>query len=116
MRSWRRSLGSLTNRTSAVFEMTRAMSPHPFAILALLSLASCGPTKQQITSQCDLDALNYYSAKANANVQLIAHHAETCMQAHSYKFDPGLPGCTAPGVSELVIAGEAMCYRPDRRP
>ena len=83
-------------------------------IIAMLSLAACGPTKQQITSQCNFIALDHYSAQTNASTQLIADYAENCMRAHGYRLDTSLPGCTAPGVSELIIAGEAMCYRPDR--
>jgi hypothetical protein len=80
------------------------------AILALLSLAACGPTKQLITSQCELDALNHYPAQSNASLQLIADYAEACMRTHGYKIDRSLAGCTYPGVSEMDIAGEAMCY------
>ena len=83
------------------------------AIIGLLSLTACGPTKQQITSQCDLDALNHYSPQTNASVQLIADSAESCMRAHGFSMDRSLAGCRAPGVSELVIADEAMCYRAD---
>ena len=83
------------------------------AIIALLGLAACGPTKQQVTTQCDSDALNHYSAQTSASTQLIADYAEACMRAHGYRLDKSLPGCTAPGVAELIIAGEAMCYRTD---
>jgi hypothetical protein len=84
-----------------------------FATIALLSLAACGPTKQLITSRCELDALNHYPEQTNASLQLIADYAETCMRAHGYKIDRSLAGCTYPGVSEMDIVGEAMCYRAD---
>jgi hypothetical protein len=82
-----------------------------FAMIALLSLAACGPTKQDVTSQCELSALDHYSGQPVTRLQLIADYEETCMLAHGYRFDGSLPGCTASGVSELVIPGEAMCYR-----
>ena len=81
-----------------------------FAILALLSLAACGPTKQQITSQCEFGALSHFSAQPNVGTDLIADYAEACMRAHGYKIDRKLAGCTYPGVSDIDIVGEAMCY------
>ncbi|HEY5411072.1 MAG TPA: hypothetical protein VIJ94_10140 [Caulobacteraceae bacterium] len=84
-----------------------------FAVLALLSLAACGPTKQQISSQCEVNAIGRYPAQTRASVQLIADSAETCMLAHGLVFDRSLPGCTAPGVSPLIMADEAMCYRAE---
>ena len=78
-----------------------------FAILALLSLAACGPTKQQIASQCELDADKLYVSGPPRSIP-IAEYVHTCMAAHGYRLKPSFEcGDTNGWLS-------ASCYLPAR--